>query len=322
MNWMYVILAVNSIGTIVAVAYALAARRTAAKRKRRNKLLRKRLASAEIAAGLAPRAATPGTSQARYAGTPLEPLRDAVCAQGPWVPDHPDILPDANCDLSEFDRPVTRPKEPAPDGAQRRDIEVLRHRLEREFRGLPQLVLLNALTIAYLRRNTEHTAKARALFLRLWAERAEDIAPHLSPRWLVSTLRTFQEHGETDDQRLIGATGSLYGYMQRIYESERAMAGLQPEDAYVRDDVPEGAFGFPGIATTTVRHNDSMCHVHTLLVDISLLDHSAGRVLEELLIRSYHAPNVFQRADRQRAQMFGQNAEAQSAHWAFLRPRA
>lgn len=297
-------------------------RRTATKRKQRNKVLLHRLTAAEAAARLVPQAtADSEVGRNRYADSPLEPLHAGIKVRSPWIADHPDLLPDADCDFAEFDNPVARPEGPVHEGTLRRDIHVQDRRLRREFRGLPELALLNALTIAYLRRSTDQTAKARTLFFRLWAERADDLAPHLTPRWLVSTLRTFQEHGETDDQRLIGATGSLYGYMMRIYESERAMAGASPDDRYVTNDVPKGTFGFPDLATTSVKDNDSMSHVHTLLMHHSLLDAGAGRVLEELLTRSYQAPNVFRRADDHRARLLGQDARHQSSHWSFFQKR-
>ena len=321
MSWVYIALAINSIGTIIAVAYALSSRQTAIKRKKRNKILRKRIAAAEAAARMSPREPVPPPpGKPRYAGSPIKPFQIATGGRAPWQASHVDLLPAADCDLSAFVAPVKRPDGPPPQ-ATSHDINLLYHRLQRELRGRPGLALLNALTISYLRRNTEHTVKARTLFFRIWEERGDSLAQHLSPRWLVSTLRTFQEHGETEEQRLIGATGSLYGYMQRIYESERAMTGAGLDDAYVLETVPHDAFGFPGLVPVSATVNDSHNHIHAMLIEISQLDGGAGRVLEELLIQSYNAPNIFARADRERARILGADTGTQSPHWSFYHQR-
>lgn len=318
MNWVYVALAVNSIGTVIAIAYAISARRTAAKRKRRIRSLLARAKAAEDASRTEPRREVPtATGRQRYEASPITPFFLETGTRAPWVAHHADLLPASNCDLSDFDAPVVRPEGPAPDYKSRHDIHRVKYRLQREFHGKPGLLLLNALAISYLRRNTEHTSKARTLFFRIWEDRSDALAPLLSPRWLVSTLRTFQEHGETEEQRLIGATGSLYGYMQRIYESERALSGAMPDDAYLTEKVSADAFGFPGLVPTTASANVSTNHIHAMLIEVSLMDGGAGRVLEELLTQSYKAQNIFARADKARAVIRDNAKDTKGLYWSF-----
>lgn len=100
--------------------------------------------------------------------------------------------------------------------------------LSQEFDGLPELMLLHGLLIAHLRRRTapEHTA---ALFLRLWAEESQWLLARLDPRWLVSAITTFGDHGTSDVQRRVGQSlGLLFG-MMKLYETERLYSGAAPD---------------------------------------------------------------------------------------------
>lgn len=109
-----------------------------------------------------------------------------------------------------------------------------RHALRRELTGQSELVFLNALLIAHLRKRTfpDHLP---ALFLRLWREQGCHLLTRLDPRWLVSSVTTFGDHGETPAQRSVGlALTVLFGTM-KLYESERLFSGLPPDRPFLAD---------------------------------------------------------------------------------------
>ncbi|MBE9636929.1 glycosyltransferase family 2 protein [Salipiger mangrovisoli] len=99
-----------------------------------------------------------------------------------------------------------------------------RHALRRELTGRSELVFLNALLIAHLRKRG-YPAHAPALFQRLWTEEGTALLAQLDPRWLVSSVTTFGDHGLSLVQRSVGlALSTLFGTM-KLYESERLYSG-------------------------------------------------------------------------------------------------
>ncbi|KMK67089.1 glycosyltransferase family 2 protein [Puniceibacterium sp. IMCC21224] len=106
--------------------------------------------------------------------------------------------------------------------------------LRQEFAGASELCCLNGLLIAHLRKR-EVPDHAAPLFLRLWTEQAPHLLAHLNPRWLVSSITTFGDHGATPVQRSVGlALSVLFGTM-KLYETERLYSGLPPERAFALD---------------------------------------------------------------------------------------
>ncbi|NVO27400.1 hypothetical protein HJ526_08225 [Donghicola sp. C2-DW-16] len=105
------------------------------------------------------------------------------------------------------------------------------HALAVELAGASELAYLNALLIAHLRRRSwpDH---APALFCRIWAEHADHLIGELNARWLVSSLQTFADHGQTEAQRRIGATLGLLFSMMKLYEFERTFGGTDPAEPY------------------------------------------------------------------------------------------
>ena len=83
-------------------------------------------------------------------------------------------------------------------GNQRKSLE-----LNTEFLGQLELCKLHGLLIAHLRKS-DQPAHTMALFTRIWAEQADFMLQHLDPRWLVSAITTFGDHGQTEVQRRVG----------------------------------------------------------------------------------------------------------------------
>ncbi|MBT9382511.1 glycosyltransferase family 2 protein [Pseudooceanicola sp. CBS1P-1] len=145
--------------------------------------------------------------------------------QDPLSFDPGEALPPLDLDLAPLrSRRVAAPDGPAPRSGHGRKA----HELAGEFAGAPELCHLHGLLIAHLRRRAQ-PPQAAPLFLRLWREEADVLLARLSPRWLVSAVTTFADHGATEAQRRSGlALSVLFGTM-KLYESERLHSGLVPE---------------------------------------------------------------------------------------------
>lgn len=103
--------------------------------------------------------------------------------------------------------------------------------LTQEFLGMPELCRLHALLIAHLRKSDQpdHTM---ALFTRIWTQEAEFLFEHLDPRWLVSAITTFGDHGQTETQRRVGQSMTVLFASMKLYESERLYSGFGPENEF------------------------------------------------------------------------------------------
>jgi hypothetical protein len=199
------------------------------------------------------------------------------------------------------------------------DIRNQSRLLDYHLRGKSQLAKLNGLTISYLRRDTDHTDKARHLFHRIWAEEGVLLVNELSTRWLISTLQTFLDHGANEAQRMIGASGYFYANMMKIYEGERAIEGLE-QDAIYREVSPQTQNKFSGLDRYDVGSTDLLLNTNALALDLAMRDDVAGLVLQEFLLRVKSSANVFTRMDTSRKEG---NIEVKGFEdtWSFFAPR-
>lgn len=100
--------------------------------------------------------------------------------------------------------------------------------IREELAGCSELCALHGLLIAHLRKS-DQPAQTAPLFHRMWAEEHDHLLAQLDPRWLVSALTTFGDHGQTEVQRRVGqAMTVLFGTM-KLYESERRYSGLSAD---------------------------------------------------------------------------------------------
>lgn len=102
------------------------------------------------------------------------------------------------------------------------------HKLRAELAGKPELAALNAILIAHLRKKSA-VAQAPALFRRIWQEKGAALMPELPGRWLISSIITFADHGETEAQRRIGQSLNILFSLMKLYEAERLMTGGDPQ---------------------------------------------------------------------------------------------
>lgn len=219
-------------------------------------------------------------------------------AEGKRHQDAIDILPERDVDLKSL-ADVLLPIEVTEPDESRADIAAQDRILDYHFRGKSQLAKLNALTISYLRRDTKHTEKAKHLFQRIWLEAGVLVVNELSTRWLISTLQTFLDHGKSEAQRIIGASGFFYANLLKIYEGERAIEGLPQEASYAHLN-PQTPNRFRGLDRFTVGGTDLLLNTNAKALEVAALDDAAGLVLCELLLRVRHSGNAFTRMDKTR----------------------
>ena len=209
-----------------------------------------------------------------------------------------DILPERDVKLEDYLFDFLPADATLPE-VSRIDIRDRSRLLDYHLRGKSQLSKLNALTISYLRRDTDHTEKAKYLFHRIWAECGILLVNELTTRWLISTLQTFLDHGQNEAQRMIGASGYFYANMMKIYEGERAIEGLE-QDANYSDLEPQTPNKFSGLDRYSVGGTDLLLNTNALALNLAMRDDVAGLVLQELLLRVKSSANVFTRMDRTR----------------------
>jgi hypothetical protein len=140
-----------------------------------------------------------------------------------------DALPALDTDLVALAEQIIPDELPAPNlrmPPYRRKLLKLRH----ELKGQSELAALNAILIVNLRRR-DYPNHAPDLFRRIWREQGEGLMQRLPGRWLISSVITFGDVGETEAQRRIGLAMNVLFSMMKLYEAERAFSG-------VRGDVP------------------------------------------------------------------------------------
>lgn len=106
--------------------------------------------------------------------------------------------------------------------------------IREELTGASDLCALNALLISHLRKRSA-PPEAAILFQRLWAEQGAHLLAELDPRWLVSSVTTFGDHGATPVQRSVGLALTVLFGMMKLYETERLYSGTASDKAFVLD---------------------------------------------------------------------------------------
>ena len=210
----------------------------------------------------------------------------------------PNLLPALSVELSVSRIDITDSEDNSPGGLRqdmRQQEKILRHR----FRGLPLVCFYNGLSISYLRRSTAHTEHARDVFFSLWESEYQILLATLPTRWLISTLQTFMDHGNSEAQRTVGTAGYFFANTLKAYEAERAFENVKP-DAVYKSTKPNTPNGFPGLDRFELGNTDLMLNTLALLLELSARDEHSGRVLREFLLRTQAAHTLFSRMDQNR----------------------
>lgn len=236
----------------------------------------------------------------------------------PFQEEVENLLPPVDCDLAALREQLVGPASFDQDIA-RLDMANHRLRLRAGFKGSSELACLNALCIAYLRRRTPHTRHARALFRRIWREHGEFLAQEISTRWLLSTLMTFADHGETYRQRMIGGLGATFGNTAKIYEWERAASGPVEDILAFRRNYRRPISGIRGFGAVSGEGNDIFRNTLSFLTDHALREPIAGRVLLTVLVRLRERDTLFTRLDHLKLEVEAapQDGEEAPRHWSF-----
>ena len=224
---------------------------------------------------------------------------------------HGDALPPLDTDLAALasqiipnDLPALTERLPP----YRRKLWKLRMQLP----GQPELAALNAILIVNLRRSA-YPDHAPALFLRIWREHGDSLMRQLSGRWLISSIITFGDVGETEAQRRIGLSMNVLFSMIKLYEAERTYSGYRSDKVFDqpmarRSPLPVGMQSFSFL-------NGGLDY--NLLAPIwkeALAEPVAGRLACHLLERLNADPNnIFRRIRRMSAARQAQQPPAGDA---------
>lgn len=227
----------------------------------------------------------------------------------------PNLLPERNCDLSQYRlRPVVASGD-FPDSG-RQCMESQSRILKYRFRDLPETCYLLGLTISYLRRNTTSTGDAVFLFQRLWEEEHEVLLASLPTRWLISTFQTFMDHGVNDAQKMIGSSSYFFSNTMKAYEAERALEGLSAGGTYP-NSAPVTNTGFVGMDRFNLGGTDLLLNMNALLLELASMDDRAGRVTHEFMLRMKKSQTILSRMDQSRLK-HGIDIKQFSNCWSFF----
>ena len=134
-----------------------------------------------------------------------------------------EALPPPEVDLAALMATPVTESPPKPAGPMSLHGEKL-HAIRAQMAGLSELAVLNAILISHLRK-TGYPRHAPALFRRIWVEHGAALAAELNGRWLISSIITFADHGETEAQRRIGLSMNVLFSLMKLYEYERLHSG-------------------------------------------------------------------------------------------------
>ena len=145
-----------------------------------------------------------------------------------------DSLPPLDVDLAALASTYVE-DDPAPlkdkDGSFRTRWSDLRG----ELKGCTELAFLNSLVIVNLRKR-EFPDHAPALFHRIWREHGQQLIDELTGRWLISSMITFADHGETEADRRVAQSLNILFSLMKLYESERLYSGLTADKPFRPED--------------------------------------------------------------------------------------
>jgi hypothetical protein len=141
-------------------------------------------------------------------------------------------LPPLDTDLATLAR-QTVPEGESPPAHSLSHYKRKLWQLRTELRGKSELAVLNADLIVHLRR-ASFPDHAPALFRRVWAEHGQVLLDELPTRWLISSVITFGDFGETEAQRRIGLSLNILFSLMKLYEFERMTSGFGPEELFRR----------------------------------------------------------------------------------------
>ncbi|HLQ19852.1 MAG TPA: hypothetical protein VK146_12820 [Tabrizicola sp.] len=150
--------------------------------------------------------------------------------RGPVIYGRRESLPGLDTDLAALAAAIV-PEGESPPAHRLSHYKRKLWTLRTELRGKSELAVLNADLIVHLRRESfpDH---APALFRRVWAEHGQHLLDELPTRWLISSVITFGDFGETEPQRRLGLALNMLFSLMKLYEFERLTSGRGPDELF------------------------------------------------------------------------------------------
>lgn len=178
-------------------------------------------------------------------------------------------FPAGNCDLDALRDTIVTPASPyrfsiCLDNAE--NESALLDKLSVRSEGKTELELLHLFCIANLRRRSP-LPEAKILFHRIWEEQLDFMVSSVEPRWFISAMATFADHGKNEYQRIIGASFNIFFSMMKLYEFERLTSRPKPGTKYANRtsddqmplDLPGYAFSNGDLDVNTIARLHQMC---------------------------------------------------------------
>ncbi|MEL6793689.1 MAG: hypothetical protein AAFP78_09560, partial [Pseudomonadota bacterium] len=214
-----------------------------------------------------------------------------------------DLLPPTDFDIETAFETRIAAIPPSGEAAPRRAFADHAVNLRARLAGHREIEFLNALSISYLRRRTARVDHAKEIFFRIWDEKGDALVADLSTRWLISTLMTFADHGRSEDERICGALGYLYGAMLAASETERCYwpDGAAPEIELTTPDTER--FGLNGSFPFELGGNDHLTNLNAFVYSYALRPTTPGPLLERLMMRARYSDTYFSRFDSARRRL-------------------
>lgn len=229
----------------------------------------------------------------------------------------PNLLPELTQDLTPMRTKLVIGPPDFPEGG-RAQMENQIQILSSRFEGYPETALILALSISYLRRGTDVTEHAAVIFQRLWQEEHAFLLGILPTRWLISSFQTFMDHGVTPTQQKIGTAAYFLANTIKLYEAERAIEG-QSANAVYSQTRPQTKSGFKGLDRFPVGGTDLMLNTLAHVMELAVQDDTAGRVVQEFLLRMKASHTAFTRMDAARLH-HGADVPGFTNCWSFFEP--
>lgn len=214
---------------------------------------------------------------------------------------HHNHLPPVDCDFAPlFELIIPADLDDPQTASGRQNLDDQKNILRHKYRGQPEILALHMLVISYLRRRTEYSKHANALFVNMWEAHGNALLQILSPRDLVSALRTFADHSVNRQRALIAKLGFQYATMIKIYESERWQTDRDPK--HTPYQVPTGAppLGVNGMYGVGFAVDNSLEIIAMHLWEEIDKDALIGPMIATLLCHIFDGATVFSRVDQAR----------------------
>lgn len=210
------------------------------------------------------------------------------------------VLPPIDMDFEPLFTTLIDKNTERPKDAGRRDYRDQIRIIFSSYRERPEILAYHMLFISYLRRNTPHTKQAWSLYSRLWEDYGDRLLAILPTRDLISALRTFADYSPNETQRLTAKLGFVYGTLIKVYETERIVDGLDPQNATYDYPTRNVRLHIRGLFGIRFEADNSLEVINTNMVEEVNSDPIIGAMILALLERIATGSTIFSRADQAR----------------------